>query len=161
MTGAFWLLFAEPPCPPSEPALRALTSLGRSQGPWAFAASPAKDRAVCGYRGCTPLPQGLPSSAHPVSGVRPQGLRGRARQLRVQGRDLGSQLRNLSEPGRDRVFTLMRKAWEEGEMSPCPEWGGCYCWCFYGDYPKDQPPNGDVFADFCFCWSLWSVLGAS
>ncbi|KAJ8785836.1 hypothetical protein J1605_006796 [Eschrichtius robustus] len=59
MTGAFWLLFSEPACPPSEPALWALTSLGRSQGPWAFAASPAKEPFVA-VVGAHPFLEGFP-----------------------------------------------------------------------------------------------------
>lgn len=65
-------------------------------------------------------PRGLPSSARRASAV---GQRARTRQRPGQGPRATSSLSytNSLSLERDRVFTLMRKAWKEGEMSPCPE----------------------------------------
>lgn len=157
MAGAFWLLVAGSACPPSgaprsgrSPPLAARRVPGPSRLP-----PPKTEPGLHAW--WAHGPRGLPSSARRASAV---GQRARTRQRPGQGPRATSSLSytNSLSLERDRVFTLMRKAWKEGEMSPCPE---CSTECTDSGVRLATTPSASSlrgrFCDCGFCRSLWSV----
>ena len=115
------------------PDVHLLWQLARSPGPSRLPRQ--RQSQVCTLGGLSAPRASLFSLAEP----QPSDSE-RTGQRPVQGPGATSSLSyaNSLSLERDRVFTLMRKTWKEGERSPAQNGCGCYCRCLPGDYSKHQ-----------------------